>query len=101
MLVRATTLTDHINTWTLSLHASVAEGAETNDLMRLIHRIAEAAGSHIRWSDVARRLSKQQRRDIDSAAAAAAMDALVELGVGEVELGSRGGIAYRATKGLP
>ena len=101
MLIRATTLTDHINTWTLSLHASVAEGAETNDLMRLIHRIAEADGSPIRWSDVARRLSKQQRRDIDSAAAAAAMQALVELGVGEVELGSRGGIAYRATGGLP
>ena len=101
MISRAVTLTDHINTWTLSLHASIAEGAETNDLMRLVHRIAEATSGPIRWSDVARRLSKQQRRDIDSAAAAAAMEALVELGVGEVDRGSRGGLSYRATGGLP
>jgi hypothetical protein len=101
MLTRAITLTDHINTWTLSLHASVAEGAETNDLMRLVHRIAEAAGGPVRWSEVARRLSKQQRRDIDSAAATAAMNALVELGVGEVEIGSRGGVSYRAIGALP
>ena len=97
---RACVLVDHINTWTLSLHEQVAQGA--NDLMRLIHRVAVAAGAcSITFNDVARRMSKAQRRDNDSASVAVAMQALAELGVGEVEQGARGAVRYRATGELP
>ncbi len=97
---RACVLVDHINTWTMGLHEQVAEGA--NDLMRLIHKIAEAAGTQsIGWRDIHYRLSKPQRRDIDSAAAAVAMEALEELGVGQVERGARGAARYKATEPLP
>lgn len=97
---RACVLVDHINTWTMGLHEQVAEGA--NDLMRLIHKIAQAAGAEsIGWRDVQPKLSKAQRREVDSAAAAAAMEALEELGVGRVERGARGGARYKALGGLP
>jgi len=98
VMERACVLVDHINTWTMGLHQKVAEGA--NDLMRLIHGIAVAKGS-ASWHDIAKRLTKAQRRDIDSAVAAVAMDALVELGVGEVERSRRGTPSYRATGELP
>ena len=93
---RATGLCDHLNAWTLSLHADAAAGG-ANDLMRLVHRVAMASAHPISWRDLAGRLSRQQRREIDSAQAAAAMDALAALGVGQVERGPRGGASYRAT----
>ena len=93
---RATGLCDHLNAWTLSLHADAAAGG-ANELMRLVHRVAMASAQPISWRDLAGRLSKQQRREIDSAQAAAAMDALAALGVGQVERGPRGGASYRAT----
>lgn len=53
------------------------------------------------WHDIAGGLSKAQRREIDSAAAAAAMEALAQLGVGVVEHNKRGTPMYRATGDLP
>ncbi len=97
---RACVLVDHINSWTMGLHEQVAEGA--NELMRLIHKVAEGAGTHsIGWRDIHYRLSKAQRREIDSAAATVAMEALAELGVGEVERGARGAARYKACGPLP
>jgi hypothetical protein len=93
---KACTLTDHLNAWTLGLHADAATGC-ANDLMRLVHRLAINAASAIGWRDIAPRLSKAQRRDIDSAAAAQAMEALAGMGAGELERGGRGALSYRAT----
>ena len=95
---RACVLVDHINTWTMGLHEQVAEGA--NELMRLIHRVAVAKGG-ASWREILQALSKVQRREIDSAAAAAAMDALEGLGIGVVERSTRGTPTYRATGELP
>jgi hypothetical protein len=93
-------LTDQLNAWTLGLHAEVAGGG-ANDLMRLVHRIAMASGRAIGWRDVAVRLSKAQRREIDSAAVAKAMDALGGIGVGLAERGARGAASYTAKTELP
>jgi hypothetical protein len=97
---RATALVDHINGWTLSLHADLARSG-TSDLMRMVHRIAVEAQEPIRWKEIAPRLSAKQRKETDSAAVAMAMAALVELGVGELEEGARGAVIYRATAPLP
>ncbi|PHX88566.1 MAG: hypothetical protein CK536_00030 [Synechococcus sp. Baikal-G1] len=100
LMERACVLVDHINTWTMGLHQKVAEGA--NDLMRLIHKAAEATPGHsVGWRDIHYRLSKTQRREVDSAAATVAMAALAELGVGELERGARGAGRYKATAPLP
>jgi hypothetical protein len=97
---KATALVDHLNAWAMGLHASIAKGG-ASELMRLVHRIATEAGAAIRWKEVATRLSKEQRKTVDSAAVFAAMQALADLGVGEVAAGARGASTYKATGALP
>jgi hypothetical protein len=93
-------LVDHLNAWALSIHEA-ASGGEASDLMRLAHRLAQASGGAIAWRDLAQRLSRQQRKEIDSAAAGAAVDALANMGLGTVERTARGAWSYRATGDLP
>jgi hypothetical protein len=93
-------LVDHLNAWALSIHEA-ASGGEASDLMRLAHRLAQSSGGAIAWRDLAQRLSRQQRKEIDSAAAGAAVDALAGMGLGTVERTARGAWSYRATGGLP
>lgn len=100
MMDKAIRLVDHLNAWALSFHADLSSSG-TYDLMRLVHRAATAAGCPVRWVQIRDLLSKGRRQEVDSAAVAAAMTALAELGVGEVEVGPRGGSRYRATKSLP
>ena len=101
MVDRAQCLVDHLTQWALSLHQAAAAGDAT-DLMRLVHSLAMAADAPIGWSRISQRLSVKQRRELDSAAALAAVDGLVALGVGVREEGSRRGVwTYRATRDLP
>jgi hypothetical protein len=97
---RGILLVDHLNAWALGIHEA-AGGGEASDLMRLVHRIAQASGGAIAWRDVAHRLSKGQRKEVDSAAAGAAVDALAGMGMGTVERTPRGAWSYRATGALP
>jgi hypothetical protein len=97
---RATALVDHLDAWALGLHSEVAAGG-VGQLMRTVHTTAEALAAPIRWKEVQTRLSKAQRKDIDSAAVAEAMQALAAAGYGEIEPGKRGGFSYRATRSLP
>ena len=97
---RGILLVDHLNAWALGIHEAASSG-EASDLMRLVHRLAEASGGAIAWRDVAHKLSKAQRKEIDSAAAGAAVDALAGMGMGVVERTPRGAWSYRATGALP
>jgi len=97
---RGILLVDHLNAWALSIHEE-ANGGEASDLMRLVHRLAQASGGAIAWRDVAGRLSKARRKEVDSAAAGAAVDALAGMGLGVVERTPRGAWSYRATGVLP
>ncbi|MEB3360533.1 MAG: DUF3987 domain-containing protein [Synechococcaceae cyanobacterium] len=96
----AAALVEHLDGWALSLHAEVATGG-VGQLMRIVHSTAEAAEDAIRWKEVLMRLSKAQRKEIDSGAVAEAMRALASSGWGEIEVGKRGGLCYRAIKPLP
>jgi len=98
---RAILLVDAINQWTVGIHESVAEAGEASDLMRMIHKLAEATQGPITWRDVAQRLTRAQRRDIDSGAAATAVEALAAMGMGTAGTGSRGAWTYQATECLP
>ena len=103
-LERAIMLVDCLDAWALSLHSQVAaanDSAGAGGVMRIVHRIAEAAGVPVSWADIQRRISPKQRASIDGAAVATAMEALAEGGWGEVVKGVRGGLRYRAIKALP
>jgi hypothetical protein len=97
---RATALVDHLDAWALGLHAEVAAGGGSQ-LMRTVHRVAEAASGAVGWKEIQNRLSKAQRNSTDPAAAVAAMQALADAGYGVVELGPRRRATYRAIKPLP
>jgi hypothetical protein len=97
---RGILLVDHLNTWALGIHEA-ASGGDASDLMRLVHRLAQASGGAIAWRDVAHKLSKAQRKEVDSAAAGAAVDALAGMGMGVVDRTPRGAWSYRATGALP
>lgn len=97
---RAAALVDHLDAWALGLHAEVAAGG-VGQLMRTVHRAAEAAAGPIRWKELAVRLSAKQRKETDAASFAEAAQALAAAGYGEVEAGKRGAISYRATRALP
>ncbi len=97
---RATALVDHLDAWALGLYAEVAAGGGSQ-LMRTIHRIAEATGEPVGWKQIQNRLSGAQRSSTDPATAAAAMHALACAGYGEVGVGKRSATTYRATKALP
>ena len=97
----AQNIVDSLTQWALSLHEA-AEGPEASDLMRLVHRTARSAGAAIGWRDISRRLSVKARKSCDAAAALAAVDALVAIGVGTRGKGLRGGSwTYTATGDLP
>jgi hypothetical protein len=97
---KAAALVDHLDAWALGLHAEVAAGG-VGQLMRTVHRVAEAVASPIRWKELAVRLSAKARREIDAAAFAEAAQALAAAGYGEVETGKRGAVSYQSTRALP
>ncbi|MEB3319177.1 MAG: DUF3987 domain-containing protein, partial [Cyanobacteriota bacterium] len=101
-LLAAANLVDHLTGWSLGLHQAAAGASGASDLMRLVHRVAQAAGVPITWRDVSPKLSRKARTEVDSAAAGLAVDALVRLGVGVRGEGKRAGSwTYQATRNLP
>jgi hypothetical protein len=98
---RAILLVEVVNGWTLGIHEAAADAGEASDLMRMIHGLAEAAARAITWRDVAHKLTRAQRREIDSGAASVAVQALAGMGLGTVEQTARGAWAYLATGHLP
>lgn len=99
MITRASNLVDHLTGWSLGIHEAAASG-DTTDVMRLVHGCAQRVGGPAGWGMIMSRMSKKQREQIDSAAALAAAEALVEMGYGELMPGRRGW-QYKATKPLP
>jgi hypothetical protein len=97
---QAAALVDHLDAWALGLHAEVAAGG-VGQLMRTVHRVAEAAAGPIRWKELVVKLSAKARKETDAAAFAETARALAAAGYGEVEMGERGAISYRATHALP
>jgi hypothetical protein len=99
----AQNMVDSLTEWALGLHEA-AEGGQAggaSDLMERVHKLAQRRGVPIAWGDVVSSLSPRARKEIDAGAAAAAVDALVALGVGKRTEAPRGGWRYEATGDLP
>ncbi len=103
VLQTAQNMVDSLTEWALGLHEA-AEGGQAggaSDLMERVHKLALRRGVPIAWGDVVSSLSPRARKEIDAGAAAAAVDALVALGVGKRTEAPRGGWRYEATGDLP
>ncbi|MFM9088793.1 MAG: DUF3987 domain-containing protein [Cyanobium sp.] len=103
-LQRAIELVDAMDGWALGFHEQAAAGDEqggVSSLMRRIHTLARKARSAVTWGQLRQRMNAKEKKGIDAGLAEQAMQALAELGVGEVSEGPRGGLLYRATGDLP
>jgi hypothetical protein len=103
VLQTAQNMVDSLTEWALGLHEA-AEGGHAggaSDLMERVHKLALRRGVAVAWGDVVSSLSPRVRKEVDAGAAAAAVDALVALGVGRRTEAPRGGWRYEATGDLP
>jgi len=103
-LQRAIELVDAMDDWALGFHEQAAAGDEqggVSSLMRRIHTLARKARSAVTWGQLRQQMNAKEKKGIDAGLAEQAMQALAELGVGEVSEGPRGGLLYRATGDLP
>jgi hypothetical protein len=103
VLQTAQNMVDSLTEWALGLHEA-AEGGHAggaSDLMERVHKLAQRRGVAVAWGDVVSSLSPWARKEVDAGAAAAAVDALVALGVGKRTEATRGGWRYEATGDLP
>ena len=103
-LQRAIELVDAMDDWALGFHEQAAAGEEeggVSSLMRRIHTLARKARSAVTWGQLRQQMNSKEKKGTNAALAEQAMQALAELGVGEVSEGPRGGLLYRATGELP
>ncbi len=103
-LQRAIELVDAMDDWALGFHEQAAAGDEqggVSSLMRRIHSLARKARSAVSWGQLRQQMNAKEKKGIDAGLAEQAMQALAELGVGQVSEGPRGGLLYRATGDLP
>ncbi len=103
-LQRAIELVDAMDDWALGFHEQAAAGEEeggVSSLMRRIHTLARKVRSAVTWGQLRQQMNAKEKKGIDAGLAEQAMQALAELGVGEVSEGPRGGLLYRATVDLP
>lgn len=103
-LERAIELIDAMDDWALGFHEQAAANAEeggVSSLMRRIHTLARKARSAVTWGQLRQQMNSKEKKGTNAGLAEQAMQALGELGVGEVSEGPRGGLLYRATGDLP
>ncbi len=103
-LQRAIELVDAMDDWALGFHEQAAAGDEeggVSSLMRRIHTLARKARSAVTWGQLRQQMNSKEKKGTNAGLAEQAMQALAELGVGEVSEGPRGGLLYRATGDLP
>jgi len=96
-------LVDQLDAWALGFHEQAAADADAggvSSLMRRIHTLARKAKGAVSWAQLRQQMNSREKKGISAALAEQAMQALAELGVGEVTQGPRGGLLYRATEEL-
>ena len=96
-------LVDQLDAWALGFHEQAAADADAggvSSLMRRIHTLARKAKGAVSWAQLRQQMNSREKKGISAALAEQAMQALAELGVGEVMQGPRGGLLYRATEEL-
>ena len=96
-------LVDQLDAWALGFHEQAAADADAggvSSLMRRIHTLARKAKGAVSWAQLRQQMNSREKKGISAALAEQAMQALAQLGVGEVTQGPRGGLLYRATAEL-
>ncbi len=75
--------------------------ARASRLNQRIHDIALKKGKVMSWPEIRRQLSPAEKKGATSDQAAGIFQQLVDIGIGELSRGPRGGARYQATKAWP
>lgn len=75
--------------------------ARASRLNQRIHDIALKKGKVMSWPEIRRKLGSGERKGVTSDQAAEIFQQLVDMGIGELSEGPRGGARYQATKAWP
>ncbi|NQW70860.1 MAG: DUF3987 domain-containing protein [Betaproteobacteria bacterium] len=91
---------DYLDCWMLAMHANVA-GTHHNKLdsfAKRIHDIALKSNASVSWTEIRNHMSSVEKSGKTKPDAEKSMQALVEMNLGEISIGDRGGLYYKAIK---
>jgi len=102
ILQKAICIVDHLDIWMLETHAKVA-GAKSYNLDsfgKRIHDIALKSQLPMSWTEIRNQMSSTEKFKKTAIDAEKSMQALVEMNLGQISKGDRGGLCYKAIKPL-
>lgn len=97
-ILNAIQLIEYFDAWAMSFHTLAASplAAESDAILRSIHRIAIKSTSPIPWSDLRRQLSSKQRKGINCKQGRELLCQLEQLGLGVITDGKAGSVAFQS-----
>lgn len=102
-LHRAMRLVDYTDNGMLALHSRISGKAcqKLDKFTRRIHEICLKSHSRLSWTEIRNQMSSEEKQGKTKDQAEESMRQLVSLHVGEISIGPKGGLCYKALKPLP
>jgi hypothetical protein len=102
ILQKAICIVDHLDIWMLETHAKVAgtKSCNLDSFGKRIHDIALKSQLPVSWTEIRNQMSSAEKSNKTAIDAEKSMQALVEMNLGEISKGDRGGLCYKAIKPL-
>lgn len=102
-LHKAMRLVDYTDNGMLALHSKISGKAcqKLGKFTRRIHEICLKSHSRLSWTEIRNQMSSEEKQGKTKDQAEESMRQLVNLHVGEISIGPKGGLCYKALKQLP
>ena len=102
-LHKAMRLVDYTDNGMLALHSKISGKAcqKLGKFTRRIHEICLKSHSRLSWTEIRNQMSSEEKQGKTKDQAEESMRQLVSLHVGEISIGPKGGLCYKALKPLP
>lgn len=91
-------LIEYFDAWTMSLYTLAASplAAESDALLRSIHRITIKSSTPVPWNEIRRQLASKQRKGLNCKQGRALLLQLEELGLGTITDGKAGAVCFKS-----
>jgi hypothetical protein len=102
-LHKAMRLVDYTDNGMLALHSKISGKAcqKLDKFTRRIHEFCLKSHSRLSWTEIRNQMSSEEKQGKTKPQAEESMRQLVSLHVGEISIGPKGGLCYKALKPLP
>ena len=91
-------LIEYFDAWAMSFHTLAASplAAESDALLRSIHRITIKSSTPVPWNEIRRQIASKQRKGLNCKQGRALLYQLEELGLGPIADGKAGAICFKS-----